>query len=92
MRLTFDFDDVPTEDEISIIIDTVKAAKSAVTSSNIQSNDKIYLGVKGRGLSFSMDQNAIDCTEIDIVSEVVTALVTELRKEIELENGKKLED
>lgn len=83
MRLTFDFDDVPTEDEIEIIIDIVKAyPKSAV-------NDKIYLGVKGRGASFSMDQNAIDCTEIDIVSEVVTALVTELRKEIELENGKK---
>jgi hypothetical protein len=83
MRLTFDFDDLPTDEEISIIIETVRVAKSAI-------NDKVHLGVKGRGLSFSIDKDALDSCDaigIDVVSEVVTALVMELQKEIELEKA-----
>jgi hypothetical protein len=89
MRLTFDFDDLPTEEEVGIVINTVKAAKVATDP------HKVHLSVNGRGLSFSIGAGTVESTEeigIDVVKEVVTALVTELKLEIALENGAKFVD
>ncbi len=76
MRLIFDYDAVPSEEQVAIIIDTVKATNGFY---------EVHLHVNGKGPSFTIDQGLYTEGGKEIVGEIVSAIVSEMRNEMGLD-------
>ncbi len=81
MRLIFDFDNIPNENEVDVIVDTVKAAK--VVSDELH---EVHLQVNGKGPSFSINNSF--SSDVDGVKEVVSAIVSEMHTELDYIDNK----